>query len=139
MEQFAELTLDLIDQGEFLPELREAFLQLQEDMIAFTRKHGQAETKGATGKLTVTLAVAFDGGGPGDFSILAQIKAAMPARPAAVGKAMASTTQTDRPTLYVQRSGSSHADPRQRVLATQTGETVDPETGEVFSTKQSRD
>lgn len=130
MQHFAPLTLRNIDQERFLPALAEAFAEMTADMVRFSLKH-KCRAQGAKAKLTAEIVVCFDGAAPGDFSIKAQIKTSLPARPAVVGKAMAALDQTDEPSLFVQISGSSAADPRQRVLATDDGRTVDPATGEI--------
>ena len=66
------------------------------------------------------------------FSVKAQTKRTIPARPASVTLAISAEDQVGQPRLFVRRSGSDDDDPRQGKLATKDGHVIDIATGEVI-------
>jgi len=127
--KFVPLTLEGIDEGELLTDLDTEFTQLQSRFIAFCRQYREKSEK-ATAELCIKLTLKCE-----DFeNNLCSVKAAFtvkpPCRPASVSSAIMDSDDEGDDTLFVQTSGSSFGNPRQRKLATRDGRRVDAETGE---------
>ena len=127
--KFVKLTLEGIDEGELLNDLDAEFSQLQSRFIAFCRQYREKADK-ATAELGIKLTLKCE-----DFeNNLCSVKAAFtvkpPCRPATASSAIMDSDEDGDDVLFVQSSGSSRGNPRQRKLATQDGRTIDQETGE---------
>ncbi len=106
----------------------EAFCQSR--LRQYSREH-QDRAIGSTAELTIKVTMkrekAMD-----TFSIKALSKKTLPGLPPSVTMAMGGESQDDKDCLFIRRSGSTADSPRQGVLTTQDGRTVNTETGEVI-------
>ena len=59
--RFVPLDLELIEEGQFVREANEGFIELQQHMIAYVNKHGKELAKGAKGKLMMAVTIQFEG------------------------------------------------------------------------------
>jgi len=129
-KSFTPLTVELISEGRFLDQANADLAELQEQLMAFRDEH-QDRAKGAKATLTITVTLACEKPDDELFSVKAQTKRTLPARPADVTAAMGAANDDGQPRLFVRRSGSTRETPRQTRLATDDGRTVDTETGAV--------
>jgi hypothetical protein len=130
---FTPLDLGLIDEGRFLEDANKDLAQAQQELARFVEEHGEAAKKS---KAVVTLKVTLqcERGKPENeaYSVKAESKLTIPARLPSVTLALRGEDEADEPCLFVRRSGSTSDTPKQKVLATKDGRTVDPETGELL-------
>jgi hypothetical protein len=126
--KYVPLYLWLIDQGRFVAQAADEFAKLQNGLIAYKTKHGEASV-GAKAKFTLEVTLGIEHPAADDqISIVAQIKRSMPATPASTSKATAAKTDKGEGALFVRASGSSTSPPQQAVLCTDDGKTVDQKT-----------
>ena len=127
---FAALTLDLIDEGRLAAQLEE---KIREAQVAIIDHLDRYEGKAEKAKAKVGLEVEMVCVDPEErtFAVLGQVKIALPKPPQSATLALADRDEEHLPVLLVRKSGSTHDNPRQGVLATKDGRTVDSETGEV--------
>ncbi len=130
-KQFVPLTLALVSEGDFLVEADTELATAQQGLLAFVRQHGE-RAAGAKAKVTLEITLVCDNPKAEAFSIKAQAKRTLPARPAVVSSAIGADDE-GVPALFVRRSGSDEGDPLQGKLATRNGVTVNTETGEVIA------
>lgn len=123
------LELGLIDEGRFIIDANEDLSQLQQDLMAYRRLHGD-DSKGAKAKLTVEVTICIDDPKNELFSIKAVSKRTLPARPAATSLAIVDIDEASgQECLTVKPSGSDATSPRQGKLATDDGWGIDQDTG----------
>lgn len=127
--RFIPLELDLIDEGLFVEQANLDLRALQETILEYNKKHGD-RAKNAKAKLTLEITLRCENPDDELFSVKAQIKKSLPARPPSTSLAMASEDEKGA-CLFVRVSGSDNVTPAQGKLATQDGRTIDPETGKV--------
>jgi hypothetical protein len=108
-------------------------LALQEFMRKYVAQYGQQGAKGAKAALTLKVTLAFEGRNEDDFTIKADMREAVPSRPATLSRAMALDDEAGRPLLFVKKSGSEAAPVQQGKLVTNAGEKINPDTGEVVT------
>ena len=109
--RFIPLTLDLIEEGAFMDDLRRAFRFLQSDLIAYQKEHGIARVKGTKAKIAVEITLGCEGVAH-SFSVRSAMKMTRPLRPAAATLAQDSEHPEDgEPALFVQRIGSHDGHP----------------------------
>ena len=126
-----QVCIESIDEGRFMRDVNEALENLQEQVIAFSDKHG-VKAKNAKAKLTVEVIIGCVSPEDGAFAFGTQIKQSLPAPPARVTLAMAGNGDSKKPRLFARASGTGKDFPLQRVLCTENGQTVDPITGEIL-------
>lgn len=124
------LTLDLIEEGRFEQEVNQVLAKNQADLIEYVRKHGKEAAKGAKAVLQVNVILKFEGPEMENFSVKGELKRQLPARPAVTTLALADAKDDGEPSLFVRAAGSTADDPRQQVLCTEDGRTINPTTGE---------
>ena len=125
MPAFTPLNLALIEEGEFVQQADADLLDLQRQLVAYAAAHGRAAAK-ARAKLTIEITLGIEDATEGLYSVAAKIRAAMPARPAAVSLAMAAAPADGAADcLFVRRTGSSEAPPTQAKLWTRDGRPAD--------------
>lgn len=133
MKRYAPLELGLIDEGRFVQQANTDLLDMQRRLLDFVKQHGPDAEK-AKAKLTIEVTLVCESPEYEMFSIKAQTKMSLPARPANVTAAIADEDDDGKASLFVRRSGSDDVTPRQTKLCTKAGETIDTETGEVMTT-----
>ena len=128
VRRMVPLTLELINEGDFLREAQHALGKIQETLIHHAAEY-RGDAKGAKAVLTikVTLKNESTGGRPDEraFSIKGETSASVPGPPATVTLAKHADDE-EGPRLFVRRTGSSESHPAQGILATQDGRTVPP-------------
>lgn len=129
MAKFKVLEMDDVDEGRFMRNVNADLEELQAKLIEHVKQYGKDATKGAKAKLQIEVSLSFEGRDETDYSIKATTKRVLPGRPACVTVGIADEKDDGAPALFVRQSGSTGDSPKQRVLATQDGRTVDIETG----------
>lgn len=130
--KFVPVKLDGINEGQFLTDVDECIHEAIRGLIELKRKYGADRMKKVKAVVNAKISIAFEGRDETDYSIRGDVKTTLPSRPACVSVAIEGDEQDETPTLFQRKSGTTKADPRQGVLATQDGRTVDPETGEIL-------
>lgn len=128
-QRFTPLTIGLIDEGRFMDEVERELDEVQRALIAYRQEHGMA-AKGAKAEVNVKITLGCDDPENELFSIRAEMKRKLPARPASVTLAMPAEADDGTATLFVRRSGSSTDEPAQGRLTTDDGRVIDGKTGE---------
>jgi hypothetical protein len=128
---------DMISQGKVYMDLETALGEVQDRFTRYVIRHGILAAKA---KATVNLNVEFTvdeakaamigEGKQGPMDIRAQVKIKLPDAPPYVSTGIVCQTEHGH-RVFVQRGGSKKDDPRQQVLCTDDGRTVDPVTGEI--------
>jgi nucleoid-associated protein YgaU len=129
MAKFKPLELQDIEEGDFVSDLAHEFKDLQRRLIAFARQYPEKAAK-VPATLTVKIKLMCEQPEGNAYSIKTGFKADVPKRPEQVSAAFAAEDDDGDEVLFVQASGSSAGNPRQRKLATRDGRTVNQETGE---------
>lgn len=128
--RFVPLSLDLIDEGQFLADANAELLKLQRKLREHREEHGEAANN-AKAKLTIEVTLQCLADDAAAFSVKALSKVVLPGRPAKVTLAIGGIDDNRQPCLFVRSSGSTADSPEQAVLVTADGRAVDAETGEV--------
>lgn len=129
-DPFVELSLDQIEEGVFLEEANMELMRMQGALLKHIRKYGEDKTEGTTGELTMKVNLKLVAGG--GFAITTKVTAKTPGRPDGTSLAIPGESQTTgEEVLFTRPSGSTSGNPRQRVLATRDGRTVNPKSGRV--------
>ena len=129
-KKLTPLSLSLVDEGLFISQADADLMDCQKTLLEFRDRHGN-KAKGAKCKLTIEVTLCCENSEEELFSVKAVTKKSLPARPPSTTIAMSAQKDNGEIALFVRRSGSTDTTPRQSVLSTQAGETVDVETGEV--------
>jgi hypothetical protein len=129
MPKFIPLEFDGVDEGRFKGSVNLALAEVQNDLIKFVKKHKE-KAKGAKAGVIINITLAKEDKGDGIFSIKATVQQKRPAVPASLTMAMETEKDDGESALFVRASGSGHDDPKQAVLCTQDGRTVDPASGQ---------
>jgi hypothetical protein len=127
--KFVPLTLQGLDEGEFLDDADAEFAALQKRLVAFVRQYGDKADK-AVAELNIKLTIKCEDPQNNLCSVKSAFALKIPCRPASVSAAIMDSDPEGDEGLFVQRSGSSAGNPRQQKLATRDGRCVDMETGE---------
>jgi len=127
-----QVTVESIDEGRFMQDINEALENLQEHIIAFSDKHG-IKAKNAKAKLTIEVVIGCIAPEDGAFAFGTQVKQSLPSPPAKLTLAMAASAENNKPRLFARASGTGKDSPVQRVLCTEDGHSIDPDTGEVLN------
>ena len=131
MNIFVPLTTDLIDEGGFETDLNKNLANMQEQIIRHARLYGlKAKKAKAVMKAEISL-ICLDPEQQA-FACVAQIKTTLPPVPASASMLMSGQTQTGEDCLFCRQSGSNADNPRQAILSTADGRTVDPVSGEIM-------
>jgi len=130
-QRFIPLEFSLIEQGRFEEAVNEQLRSIQSGLVEYVRKYGHSKTKGAKAELGLKIELKFEGRDENDYSVKASLAKKVPIRPPVVTTAMSDEEQDGTPALFVKCSGSTTDNPRQSVLCTDDGRTVDLETQEV--------
>jgi hypothetical protein len=137
--KFSPLELALIDEGRFVAKVDEDLRKAQAYLVRYLEEHrGLAKKSKAKVTFDVILTCEDVGRDPevrpenATFSVTARSKIALPSRPDSITLAMPGEDEDGTPLLEVRRSGSTRDTPRQEVLTTEDGRTVNTETGEVL-------
>ena len=128
---FVPLTLELVNEGNFVDEINEALQEAQGELIKHVEKH-ELKAKGAKVVLNVKIVMACMDPEARSYGCAASIKKVSPDRPAIVSMLIASNTQDDKKRLLCRRSGSSRDVPHQQKICTEDGRPIDVDTGVVL-------
>lgn len=128
--KFAPLTLELIDEGEFLKQANQELVRIQGELRRYRAQHGDRAVK-AKAKLVMEVNLQCELSDD-TYSVKSLSKTTLPSLPPTVTMAMGGETQDEKDCLFVRKSGSTPDTPKQGVLTTKDGRTVNPETGEVI-------
>ena len=134
MAKYELSTIELLEEGRFLEDLRKAYRKIQTELRYHESQYGHATNKGSA-KLTVTLGFSWakpSGVKDSVFYAEGKLAIALPGTPAIVNLCLPLEDDNDVPGLFMQASGGRKETPRQSRLCTHDGRTVDPETGEVL-------
>jgi len=128
---FATLTLDLIDEGRLAGQLEEKIREAQVAIIDHLDRYGGKAEK-AKAKVGLEVQMVCVDPEERTFAVIGQVKISLPKPPQSATLARADRDD-DLPVLLVRKSGSTHDNPRQGVLATKDGRTVNSDTGQVVT------
>lgn len=128
--ELTPLSLGHINQGQFLTEVNEALRKLQAELILFYQRYG-ADVVPVKGKLKITVAFEQHKKAVDQWVVSARHATDRPAAPAMSSMGLASEDDDGTPAVLVAPSGSRRDDPRQLVLMTDSGDLVDPDSGEL--------
>lgn len=117
-QHYKPLTLERLEYGRFVPAVESALAAVQRQLLDHIRTYGD-EAKDAKAKLKLEVEFRVTEPYEGAVSVVTKIQSVTPARPKGGTMALADLAQKKAKTLFV-------FDP-------ETGEQVDPETGEVLS------
>lgn len=123
------LSMDLIEEGEFMDNANEELREVQSKIIEHVAAYGSEATKKSKAELQITIVIAPAGDGAA-YSVKTSFKKKLPGRPSHVTLGIADREQTGELALFVRKSGSDDVSPKQGKLATNAGEVIDEETGE---------
>lgn len=115
MTKFLPLTLELIEEGQFVEDFESELAHAQRALIAFVKRHG-GSAKGAKAEVNVKITI-----GAGDiesqvYSITSAIKTTIPRRLTGLSSAIQDFCDDGTETLFVRETGSDDGDPRQGKL-----------------------
>jgi hypothetical protein len=116
MSQFKPLTLDLIEEGDFLKAVNEALLDVQRQLLEVVGRYGAQACSGMKAGLTVSIGFKMEDMGDRTFSIAGDIRKTVPTRPKVHTVGLSDQLDDGRPALFVRATGSSIDDPRQGLL-----------------------
>jgi len=125
------LELGLIEEGELLKAVNDDLKAAHQAIAAYMEEHGD-RAEGAKAEMNLKITFKVENVDTGMVSIKGTTKVVSPTRPASVSMAMSEEDDEGFMGLFVKKSGSEAASPRQGSLCTQAGEAVDSETGEVL-------
>lgn len=128
-KKFVPLSFALIDEGELAGDVDEALAETARSLFEHRRRYGVEATTKAKATVTVTITIEA-GREDGDYSLKGAIQKKVPGRPARTSIAIQDRDE-GKETLFVRASGSDESSPHQAKLATDRGEAIDQETGEV--------
>ncbi len=109
---FAPLSLELINEGQFMERVNDSLLEMQQQLERFRIEHKESSQK-ARAKLSIEVELVVVDHQDGGYGIKATYKSVLPRHPASTSLAMAGETQDGRPALMVRQSGSDRDSPRQ--------------------------
>lgn len=117
---FEPFSLEGIQEGEFLEEINEELLQIQQRLEAFRNKYG-AESRKASAKLTIEIDLVITEPNDGAYGLKSGMKTKLPNRLSSMSMGLAGESQDGRPAILVRGSGSDRDDPRQRKMFDRRG------------------
>lgn len=132
MANMKRLSVELIEEGRLLDDVNEALAEVEDALIAYRERWGDAAAEKAKGVITLKLTVCCDDPANALYSVKGEVQTAAPKRPARTTIALQDFEQDGTAALFARASGTSHDSPRQKVLCTEDGRTVDPKDGEVL-------
>jgi len=115
--KFVPLTLNLIEEGQFLADLDAALAEAQRKLIEFVELEG-AKAKKAKSVLKIAIALTAADVENAAYTIATEIKTTYPGRLNQVSLAVQEYTDDQQPALFVRASGSDEDSPRQGKLFT---------------------
>lgn len=118
---FVPLSLDLIQEGQFVLDINTDLQELQRKLIQYVNKHGDAATK-AKGKLTIEILIGCANPEQEAYGIVTTITQSLPKRPPKASLAMSGEDQDGNLVLLVRNSGSDESNPEQGKLFKTHGE-----------------
>jgi hypothetical protein len=125
--QFVPINLGLIKQGDFIDECEKAFRDAQVKLIKHVEQYGRT----AAAIVNAKISIKYDSEKE-SYAIVTDVDEKLPKAPPKVTTAFVSEDPaTGQACLFGKASGTENDNPRQQLLCTQDGKTVDPETGKV--------
>jgi hypothetical protein len=121
--KFKPLTLDGLEEGEFVSDANTEFAKLQKQLVAFCRAFRDKAEKAAA-VLTLKLTVKCEEPDSGLFSVKSSMCSKLPTRPDGVSVALVAEDSDGEECLFARESGADEGNPRQTKLATKRGETL---------------
>ena len=121
--KFKEVSLDNVEQGEFLKNCEKAFRELQQDILRHvktTRTNGLAVL---SIKVGIKSNVSENGG---SYAIITSIDKIQPKKPAVVTTALAPLNPADGECLFAAQSGTNADSPLQGQLCRENGNEIEP-------------
>lgn len=114
---FVPLTLELIEEGEFIERVREKFREAQVALIDHVAQFGE-EAKKAKAKVDVSIEISVASRKDNLFAIKPKVKLETPGHPvrATAAFAVKEAGEDGQPMLFVRGSGSTQGDPSQMHL-----------------------
>lgn len=135
MSRYKKITLSLIDEGRFEKEIDDAVQKAAAGLLKYRKRHGKELTRGTKAEVMVKIVIAADKQNDEAFFIKGTIQEKIPSRPPVVNMAIADEEQDGEEELFMRASGGTEDTPRQGVLSTRDGETINVVTGEVIDRK----
>lgn len=126
---FEPLSIDNIEEGDFVNEINRTLLDVQHKLAAYREKYGD-KSKKATAELVVKIKLRIEEPDQDLFSIHTSLAPKVPLRPSRVTVATEAFDQNGRPALFVRKSGSDEDDPRQGKMFDGKGRAIKQATGE---------
>lgn len=124
--KFKPLTLDGLEEGEFIGDANTEFAKLQKGLVAFCRAFRDKADK-SSAVLTLKLTVKCEQPDSGLFSVKSSMSSKLPSRPDGISAALVSEDEDGEECLFARESGADESHPRQTKLATRKGETLSVE------------
>jgi hypothetical protein len=135
---FRVLNMDLIQEGQFKADADEELAEIQKLLLGHIKKYGNEATEKAKAELTIKIVLQRSSTDEQAFSVKTSFTKKTPGRPSHVTLAIQDEDDDGQPRLFVRRSGSDEATPRQGKLTTDRGEAINPDTGEVIPAKKEK-
>jgi hypothetical protein len=121
---FSPLSIEKIDEGEFLDDVNAELLRVQDHMERHRQLYGSDSEK-AKATLTISVDLVIVEPDDGAYMIKAKVAHKLPGRPATTSMALSGETQEGRPAVLVRSSGSDADDPRQGKMFTRAGDAIE--------------
>ncbi len=131
MDNYTNLTFDLIEEVRLKGELEEELKIVMRALCRYRKKYGD-EAQGAKAQVTLKVTLKIEDPKDEFYSVVSTLESKMPGRPQRATLAIEGTDDKGRPILFSRKSGSSKDHPDQQKLCTDAGEAIDPETGEII-------
>jgi hypothetical protein len=125
---FEPLSIDNIEEGDFVNEINRTLLDVQHKLAAYREKYGD-KSKKATAELVVKIKLRIEEPDQDLFSIHTSLAPKVPLRPSRVTVATQAFDQDGRQALFVRKSGSDADDPRQGKMFDGKGRVVGQQSG----------
>ena len=122
-----EIQLDKIEQGEFKNDCQAAIEELSRAFVEHIETYG----KSAAASLAMKVGLKYNSETKG-IAIVTDITKTLPKKPSGVTTAFIETAESGEKTLFTLISGSTDGDPKQQLLCSEKGGTIDKETGEIL-------
>lgn len=133
--EFVPLSLEKIEEGQFLEDANSALLQLQNILVKHVRRYGD-NAKKAKAVLTLKVGLICIDPERDMYAIAANTTTSLPSAPPFTDYLLPGKSEDGSDVLECRRSGATGDDPRQKVFATRDGRPVDLETGEVITLEE---
>lgn len=127
VQQFKQLSLDMIEEGTLLEDLETAFSNIQIKLCEYRNKYGACANKS---KAAVTLKINLECKQPQNdlddalYMVTTEISSKVPTRPSKATVALQASDDDGQERLFARATGSSDDDPRQGILFKKDGTPV---------------